>query len=197
MALWRHHHRLPATVEGITYTGGIAGQSNASITACYSTGSVTATRNNTTSFSFASGVVGLINNGAILTACYATGNVKGEGIAVGGVVGQNEYCTVTACYHATGSVIGLAGSVGGVVGCNYEIGPYGSSIVTACYWGGTVSYNMGLGVDMSNVGEATKVEGSMTWETAMNAMNEALTNAGVDWRYATGSGAPLTLQRQN
>lgn len=85
-----------ATVEGITYIGGIAGQSNASITACYSTGSVTATKNNT-NCSFAGGVVGLNSNGAVLTACYATGNVKGDGEYVGGVVGYNS-STVTACY---------------------------------------------------------------------------------------------------
>ena len=35
-----------ATVEGKAYVGGIAGQSDATITACYSTGSVTATKNN-------------------------------------------------------------------------------------------------------------------------------------------------------
>ena len=34
-----------ATVEGKAYVGGIAGQSDATITACYSTGSVTATKN--------------------------------------------------------------------------------------------------------------------------------------------------------
>ncbi len=50
----------------------------------------------------------------------------------------------------------------------------------------------GIDHDMTGTGEATQVEGSTTWETAMNT---ALSNAG--WQYATGSGdAPLTLQRQ-
>ena len=184
-----------ATVKGIAFIGGIAGQSNASITACYSTGSVTATINSY-NYSYAGGVVGMNNNGAILTACYATGNVEGEGISVGGVVGDNEYCTVTACYHATGSVIGASSSVGGVAGRNFEVGPLGSSILNACYWNGTVTNDTGIDQDMSNVGEATKVEGSTTWETAMNAMNAAL--SGTGWQYVAGSGdAPLTLQRQN
>ena len=184
-----------ATVKGIAFIGGIAGQSNASITACYSTGSVTATINSN-NYSYAGGVVGMNNNGAILTACYATGNVEGEGISVGGVVGDNVYCTVTACYHATGSVIGASSSVGGVAGRNFEVGPLGSSILNACYWNGTVTEDTGIGQDMSNVGEATKVEGSTTWETAMNAMNAAL--SGTGWQYVTSSGdAPLTLQRQN
>lgn len=69
-----------ATVEGKAYVGGIAGQNDAmlgsaSIIACYSTGNVTATKNNT-NCSFAGGVVGLNSNRAILTACYATGNSK-------------------------------------------------------------------------------------------------------------------------
>ena len=134
------------------------------------------------------------NNGAILTACYATGNVEGEGISVGGVVGDNVYCTVTACYHATGSVIGASSSVGGVAGRNFEVGPLGSSILNACYWNGTVTDDTGIGQDMSYAGEATKVEGD--WTEAMNAMNKAL--SGTGWQYVAGSGdAPLTLQRQN
>ena len=180
-----------ATVEGKAYVGGIAGQSKASITACYSTGNVTATKNNT-NCSFAGGVVGLNNNGAILTACYATGNVKGDGGYVGGVVGDNS-STVTACYHATGDVTGASGSTstGGVAGRNYK-DDYGSSTLTACYWDNNQS--SGIGEDQTGKGEATKVEDG--WTEAMNAMNEALTNAG--WQYVTGGGdAPLTLQRQN
>ena len=180
-----------ATVEGITYIGGIAGQNNAYITACYSTGSVTA-KMNSVNYSYAGGVVGLNNNAAILTACYATGNVKGDGHYVGGVVGDNS-STVTACYHATGSVAGASGSTGGVAGRNYK-GDFSSGTVTACYWDNNQS--SGIGEDQTGKGEVTKVEGSTTWETAMNAMNTALTNAG--WQYVTGGGdIPLTLQRQN
>ena len=182
-----------ATVEGRTYVGGIVGVSdamlgNASIIACYSTGSVTAT--DPGSYSYVGGVAGMNGNGAILTACYATGDVKGGVGSVGGVVGDNLYGTVTACYHATGSVTGASGSTGGVVGYNTA----GSSTVTACYWSGTMTEDTGIGNDKSNVGEATKVEGD--WTEAMNAMNTALTNAG--WQYVTGGGdIPLTLQRQN
>ncbi len=180
-----------ATVEGKAYVGGIAGQSDATITACYSTGDVTATKNSW-GYSFAGGVVGLNSNGAVLTACYATGNVKGTGKHVGGVVGDNS-STVTACYHATGDVTGASGSTstGGVAGRNYK-DDYGSSTLTACYWDNNQS--SGIGEDQTGKGEATKVEDG--WTEAMNAMNEALTNAG--WQYVTGGGdAPLTLQRQN
>ena len=186
-----------ATVTGKAYVGGIAGQSSTivgttTITACYSTGSVTATKNNT-NCSFAGGVVGLNSNGAILTACYATGNVKGDGDYVGGVVGDNSYGTVTACYHATGDVTGASGSTstGGVAGRNCK-DDYGSSTLTACYWDNNQS--SGIGEDQTNKGEATKVDGD--WAAAKNAMNTALTGTG--WQYVASSGdIPLTLQRQN
>ena len=180
-----------ATVTGKAYVGGISGQSSAkegttTIIACYSTGSVTATAD--IGDSYVGGVVGQNNVGVILTACYATGNVKGGSSCVGGVVGDN-LSTVTACYHATGSVAGASGSTGGVAGRNAQ-----NVTVTACYWNGTVTGDKGIGEDMSNVGEATKVEGD--WTEAMNAMNEAL--SGTGWQYVAGSGdAPLTLQRQN
>ena len=193
-----------ATVEGKAYVGGIAGQNDAmlgsaSIIACYSTGSVTATKNNTTGSSYAGGVVGLNSNEAVLTACYATGNVKGEGNYVGGVVGDNAYGTVTACYHATGSVTGASGTTGGVAGRNYK-DDYGSGILNACYWDGTVTGDTGIGYDMTgnSASEALKVSGRTTWTEAMGHMNSVLTSAGTGWQYATASGdIPLTLQRQN
>lgn len=181
-----------ATVEGIAYVGGIAGQNSAIITACYSTGSVTATKNNTTGYSYAGGVVGLNNNAAILNACYATGNVKGDGKYVGGVVGDNVYNAVIACY-ATGSVTGASGSTGGVVGRNFK-DDFSSGTVTACYWDNNQS--SGIGEDLTNNGETTKVT-SGDWTEAMNHMNSVLTGAGTGWQYVTGSGdAPLTLQKQ-
>ena len=192
-----------ATVEGRAFVGGIAGQSDAmsypaSITACYSTGSVTA-KMNSVNYSYAGGVVGLNSNGAVLTACYATGDVKGDGERVGGVVGDNVVGTVTACYHATGSVTGASGSTGGVAGRNYK-DDYDSGILNACYWDGTVTGDTGIGNDMTgnSASEALKVSGRTTWAEAMDHMNSVLTGAGTGWLYTTGSGdVPLTLQRSN
>ena len=153
-----------ATVTGKAYVGGIAGQSSAiegatTITACYSTGSITATKSNTTGYSYAGGVVGLNTNKAILTACYATGDVKGDGNYVGGVVGDNVVSIVNACYHATGSVTGASGTTGGVAGRNSK-DDYGSGIVTACYWDNNQS--SGIGEDQTGNGEAQKVKGDWT-----------------------------------
>ena len=117
-----------ATVEGRAYVGGIAGRSNASITACSSTGDVTATKNSL-DYSWAGGVVGEFTGSYQLIACYATGNVKGDAKHVGGVVGDNVYNAVIACY-ATGSVTGVSGSTGGVVGRNFK-DDFSSGTVTA------------------------------------------------------------------
>ena len=175
-----------ATAKGIAYVGGIAGQSNASITACYSTGDVTATKNSW-GYSFAGGVVGVNNNGAILTACYATGNVKGDGGYVGGVVGDNS-STVTACYHATGDVTGASGSTstGGVVGRNYKDDNV-SSTLTACYWDNNQS--SGIGEDQTGNGEAQKVYGD--WTDAVSKMNTAL--ADYDWLWSLDTTNPDAL----
>ena len=178
-----------ATVEGLSRVGGIAGKSNASITACSSTGDVTATKNSM-DYSWAGGVVGEFTGRSQLIACYATGNVKGDAKHVGGVVGDNVYNAVIACY-ATGSVTGASGSTGGVVGRNFK-DDFSSGIVTACYWDNNQS--SGIGEDQTNKGETTKVT-SGDWTEAKNAMNRALTGKG--WQYVTGSGdVPLTLQKQ-
>lgn len=180
-----------ATVEGKAYVGGIAGQSDATITACYSTGSVTATKNNTTGYSFAGGVVGY-NNGAVLIACYATGSVSGGGDFVGGVVGSNENGTLTACYHATGKVSGASGSTGGVVGRNLQNIGF-TTIVTACYWGDN-GQEQGIGYNQAGTGETTMVTDG-DWHNAVTQMNAALQSAGSEWRYEL-TGALPTLKKE-
>lgn len=185
-----------ATVRGTGEVGGVAGKTDnsATLTACYATGNVTFERASTIN-TFAGGVVGF--NGSILTACYATGNVTGTGDGtgscyVGGVTGDNASGTLTACYHATGTVSGPDGATGGVTGRNYT--SLGAPVITACYWGGN-GQEQGIGYNQAGNGETTKVEGSMTWETAMNAMNSALESNGSEWRYEL-TGVLPTLKKQ-
>ena len=189
-----------ATVKGTGEVGGVAGKTDnsATLTACYATGNVTFERASTIN-TFAGGVVGSNGASSTLTACYATGNVTGTGTGtgscyVGGVTGDNASGTLTACYHATGTVSGPDGATGGVTGRNYT--SLGAPVITACYWGSNP--DTGIGENQAGTtGGTAKVEGSTTWETAMNAMNMALTNAGTGWQYVTGSGdAPLTLRKQ-
>lgn len=188
-----------ATVKGTGEVGGVAGKTDnsATLTACYATGNVTFERASTIN-TFAGGVVGSNGTGSILTACYATGNVTGTGTGtgscyVGGVTGDNASGTLTACYHATGTVSGPDGATGGVTGRNYT--SLGAPVITACYWGGN-GQEQGIGYNQAGNGETTKVEGSnVTWQTAVDAMNAALQNAGSEWRYEL-TGALPTLKKQ-
>ena len=175
-----------ATVTGTTIVGGVIGKQygiNAKVIASSSTGNVTSTRTN--DYSFVGGVVGHANVSFII-CCYATGDISGEHQMVGGVVGYNR-SNVVACYYAGSNISGVS-AVGGVVGENED------GTITSCYWSDYAGN--GIGNDITNAGETTKVT-SGDWTEAMNAMNMALTNAGTDWRYATGSGdIPLTLYKQ-
>ena len=185
-----------ATVQGTGGVGGVVGQTNFSaiLTACYATKDVTVERTPTNN-TYAGGVVGY-NGASTLTACYATGSVTVTGdetgsIYVGGVTGNNVSGALTACYHAAGTVSGPDGATGGVAGQNFENDILGKCTLTACYWNGTVTGDNGIGNDMTNAGEATKVEGSTTWETAMSAMNTAL--SGTGWKYVSGSADGLPV----
>ena len=186
-----------ATVNAGNIAGGVAGSTDrgATLTACYATGDVTLESINSGS-SFAGGVVGDNTNRSTVIACYAWGSVTGSGIGiiyVGGVTGNNNLGTLTACYHAKGDVTGASGSTGGVVGRNYK-DSYGSSIVTACYWNGTVTDGNGIGYDMTYAGETTKVTDG-NWTEAMKVMNEKLSDTG--WLYVPGpDGLPVLEKKQ-
>ena len=156
------------SISGSSRVGGVVGYNGGTMTGCTVSGSVSGD-------SSVGGVVGW--NGGTVTACYATSDVSGYS-DVGGVAGRNYYGTVTGC-TSSGSVSGSL-NVGGVVGYNY-------GIVTACYWSGLP--------DNDN-GGATKVDGTnVTWQTAVDAMNTALQNAGSEWRYEL-TGALPTLKKQ-
>ena len=171
---------VSGSVSGSDVGGVVGYQQGGSITGCSSSATVKGTQR-------AGGVAGATNSGATLTACYATGDVTVENdgpnnACAGGVVGSNAYSTVIACY-AAGNVSGTGSGtihVGGVVGENY-------ATVTACYWSGLP--------DNDN-GGATKVDGTtVTWQTAVAAMNTALQSAGSEWRYEL-TGALPTLKKQ-
>lgn len=186
-----------ATVNAGNTAGGVVGTTNngATLTACYATGSVTLESINQYG-NFAGGVVGSNGSSSTLKACYAWGSVTGSGsgtIYVGGVTGSNDLGTLTACYHATGDVTGASRSTGGVVGRNYKDNS-GSSIVTACYWNGTVADDNGIGNDMVGNGGTTQVTDG-DWQTAVTQMNTALQSAGSEWRYEL-TGALPTLKKQ-
>ena len=170
---------VSGSVSGTTFAGGVVGsQWGGSITGCNSSATVKGEV-------YVGGIAGETNYGASLTGCYATGDVTleiapTENISGGGVVGFNGGSSILACY-AIGNVTSTGSStgsvcIGGLLGNNY-------TAVTACYWKNNqeqgIGYNQG-GTDV----EATKVDGTtVTWQTAVDAMNAALQNAGSEWRY--------------
>lgn len=134
-------------------------------------------------------MAGTTNYDATLTACYATGDmtVENDGTSnacAGGVVGSNAYCTVIACY-AAGNVSGTGSGtihVGGVTGENFD------GTLTACYWSGLP--------DNDN-GGATKVDGTtVTWQTAVDAMNAALSGKGWQYELKDGNSLPALKKEQ-
>ena len=185
-----------ATVKGVTYAGGIAGYTNGggSLTGCYATGSISV-ENNTTNAAWAGGVVGS-NGSSTLTACYATGSVTSSGsgtIYAGGVTGTNDFGTLTACYHANGTISCPGGTTGGVAGRNYKgLMSYGG-IITACYWGSNGQIQ-GIGEDQVGTGGTTMVTDG-DWQTAVDAMNAALSGKGWQYELKDGSSRP-TLKKE-
>lgn len=151
-------------LNGNWNVGGVVGYNNGTVTACTASGSINGKER-------VGGIVGCNYLGTV-TACYNTSSTVNGSYLIGGVVGQNNKGIVTACYNASGSIYGEV-TVGGVVGDNY------TGTVTACYWSNYAGYGIGNGT-----GDATKVDGTtVTWQTAIDAMNAALQNAGSEWRY--------------
>lgn len=186
-----------ATVNAGIVAGGIAGETNggASLTACYATGDVTV-ENDGTGYACAGGVVGYNGGSSTLTACYAAGNVSGKGsgtIYVGGAVGEN-YGTLTACYHAKGDVSGPDGTTGGVTGRNFKDSMFGGGIITACYWGDN-GQTQGIGEDQVGTGGTTMVTDD-DWQTAVDAMNAALSGKGWQYELKDGNSLPALKKEQ-
>ena len=119
-----------------------------------------------------------VQNGTIRacsTSTTVTLTYEGTGVKdSGGIVGENGG-TILACY-TTGSITGSATSKGAISGERTR----GEHI--ACYWSGDTEKGVGSG----SADGTTKVEGSVTWETAMNTMNTALDGSGYRWIENTG-----------
>lgn len=118
------------------------------------------------------GIAGIHGGRRAIRACSSTATVTSNENA-GGIVGYIQG-PVLACY-ATGSVSG-SGYIGAIVGEN------DGGTITACYWSGNAAQGVGSG----SADGTTKVEGSVTWETAMNTMNTALSGTGYRWIENTG-----------
>lgn len=170
------------TVNAPNNAGGIAGYAteNVDIMGCSVDGCTVTTGGN------AGGIVGysVVSNpdygNTHITACRVSGGMVTGGINVGGIVGYNiQFSYVTACYTTAGVKGGS--TVGAFIGYNIE------SDITAGYWL-TDTQGNGTGLNVGSAG-ATKVEGSVTWKTATEAMNAAIpTDGSCPYRFVQSDG---------
>jgi len=114
------------------YVGGLVGYSSATVSNCYSTGTIKGSER-------VGGLVGY-NYGSVSTS-YSTVMVSGSGSCVAGLVGGNSG-TVTQCY-SSGPVRGGGAYVGGLVEYTAE-----RAHVTDCFW------------DIQTSGQATSAGGT-------------------------------------
>lgn len=131
----------------------------------------------------AAGGIAYANYGTI-TACSVKGDITANSGAVGGIAVSNlDTGIITACWY-NGQL--KERNIGGIVSNN-------NNTVTACYWGG----NAGQGVNnnMGGTVDATKVEGTTTWQDAVEGMNPALTGNDYQWKLGT-DGLPVLQKKQ-
>ena len=168
-----------------TYTGGVAKDNTGTIENCTVSGRI---QGNGTS---AGGIVGANTSGGSIRGCIVSADVKG-GMASGGIAGivqREESAKIIACCFVDGSVEGE--DIGGIAGA-----VTGGGTVTACYWSGSPEQAAGGSYGEIVSGDSgEKVDGTtVTWETAVDAMNAQLT--GCEYEFALGSdGKPELVQK--
>ena len=107
-------------------------------------------------------------------------DVQQNGVA-GGIAVIN-FGTITACWFDGNLTTSYDN--GGIAAYNY-------STITTCFYGGNAghgAYNQGGTID------ATKVEGTTTWQTAVDGMNAALTDNAYQWTSGT-DGLPVLKKK--
>lgn len=170
---------LNVDIVNTDITGGIAGRNDGSIENCTVSGTIQSELSE-----YTGGIAGI--NASSIKGCIVSADVKGgRGNAAGGIAGLTTGAQITACCFVDGNVEGeyIGGIAGAVAG----------GTVTACYWSGSPEQAAGGGQGEIVSGE--KVDGTtITWETAVDAMNAQLT--GCEYEFVLGSdGKPELVQK--
>lgn len=149
---------------------------------------------------------GIGGNGEVKNLQLVDVKLNESGGATAGIV-VNNYGTIMAC-SMTGEISaysytsGIANSnLGTIVACwfsgtlkeneGYGIVAYNYGTITACFWDGNTTN--GYRSNEGGTVEATKVEGTITWQTAVDGMNAALT--GNDYKWKLGENNLPVLQK--
>ena len=170
---------LNVDIVNTDITGGIAGRNDGSIENCTVSGTIQSEMG-----TYTGGIAGI--NASSIKGCIVSADVKGgRGNAAGGIAGLTTGAQITACCFVDGNVEGeyIGGIAGAVAG----------GTVTACYWSG--SPEQAVGGSYGEIVNSEKVDGtSVTWKTAVDAMNAQLT--GCEYEFVLGSdGKPELVQK--
>ena len=170
---------LDVNIVNTDITGGIAGGNDGSIENCTVSGTIRSEMGY-----YTGGIAGI--NASSIKGCIVSADVKGDRYnAAGGIAGSTTGAQITACCFVDGSVEGeyIGGIAGAVAG----------GTVTACYWSG--SPEQAAGGNYGEIVSGEKVDGTtITWETAVDAMNAQLTEC--EYEFALGSdGKPELVQK--
>ena len=126
----------------------------------------------------------MTNNYGQVIACSVTGKIDAFS-AVSGIAYANQG-SITACWF-DGTL--KENASGGIVNYNFSIGS-----ITACYW--CANTDKGVYNNEGGTVEATKVDDStVTWQTAVDGMNAALTGNDYQWKLGT-DGLPVLQKKQ-
>ena len=166
---------VTATSEG-SPVGSLVGYNNGTVSACQA---INVQVNGGTSVG---GIVG--ENSGSLQGSYATGSVSGSSSNIGGIAGTINSGTVVSCF--------FRGSVSGSSPSHLDFGMLGST-ASACY---VESISSPIGT-LCPSGSSTKVEGNVTWDDAISAMNDALEGiSGFGWEYVMNEGTyPVLVEK--
>ena len=116
----------------------------------------------------------VVNNYGTIMACSMTGEISAYSYTNG--IANFNLGTIVACWFS-GTLKGDEGY--GIVAFNY-------GTITACFWDGNTTN--GYRSNEGGTVEATKVDDStVTWQTAINDMNAALTNNDYQWKLGADS----------
>lgn len=121
----------------------------------------------------------VVNNYGTIMACSMTGEISAYSYTSG--IANFNLGTIVACWFS-GTLKENEGY--GIVAFNY-------GTITACFWDGNTTN--GYRSNEGGTVEATKVEGTTTWQTAVDGMNAALT--GNDYKWELGANSLPVLQK--
>ena len=118
----------------------------------------------------------VVNNYGTIMACSMTGEISAYSYTSG--IANFNLGTIVACWFS-GTLKENEGY--GIVAFNY-------GTITACFWDGNTTN--GYRSNEGGTVEATKVEGTITWQTAVDGMNAALTGNDYKWKLGSDDDLP-------